>query len=74
MLLCLRCSRLGLWCAGGGSRSRGLRDGLCLYTSVRFWEGGEEERGGESILAKLRLVVLEVSEKLTHYEAVVVCP
>jgi hypothetical protein len=73
MLLCLRCSRLGLWCGGGGSRSRGLRVGLCLSTSVRFWERGEEERGG-SILAELGLVVLEVGEKLTHYEAVVVCP
>jgi hypothetical protein len=72
MLLCLRCSRLGLCCGGGGSRSRGLRDGLWLYTSVSFKREEEKERG--SILAELGLIVLEVGEKLTHYEAVVVCP
>jgi hypothetical protein len=74
MLLCLQCSRLGLWCAGGGSRSRGLRDGLCLYTSVRFKREGKEGKGRGSILAELGLVVLEIGEKLTHYEAVVICP
>jgi hypothetical protein len=42
-----------------------------------FWERGNEagkRREGESILAELWLTVLEVCEKLTHYEAVVICP
>jgi hypothetical protein len=41
---------------------------------VRFKRESVEEKERGSILAELGLVVLEVGEKLTHYEAVVVCP